>query len=67
MRDVLAFEVVQSVLPEGGMLWDAVLSARREISGSNVVCLTNSDPLDELDASCSLVSDICVSIVGMLD
>jgi hypothetical protein len=67
MGDVLRFEVVLYVLPESGKLWDPVLSVRREISGSNFVCLTSSDLLHELDPSCSLVPDIFVSITGILE
>jgi hypothetical protein len=63
-RNVLGLEVVLSVLSEGGKLWGAVLLVRaigREISGTCVVCLTGSKPLDELDPSCSLFSETCVS------
>jgi hypothetical protein len=52
------------------MLWDAVLTIGHEIPGSSIVCLTSSDPLDELDPSCCLFFlEACVSTstAGMLD
>lgn len=58
-RDVLRLEVVLSVLSvlsEGEKLWDVVVPIRAvcEISGSCVVCLIGSRPLDERDKSYSL-------------
>lgn len=66
-NDVLGLDVVLPVISEGGKLRDAVLlfeAVGSGLSGSYVVALTGSDPLDELDPSCSLFSETFVRTAG---